>query len=114
VNDFSSPGILSRRGVRPNRGPDAAEDGPEAVYLGRPPPTEKARSRPRTGQRVVLGANRAISVSAAGEQGQTRRENHQATISGDGRFVPFASFASNLVPGDENGTQDVFVRGPLF
>jgi Tol biopolymer transport system component len=63
---------------------------------------------------LLTGTTIRVSVSAAGEQGQTRRENHQATISGDGRFVPFASFASNLVPGDENGTQDVFVRGPLF
>lgn len=31
-------------------------------------------------------------------------------ISGDGRFVGFASFASNLVAGDTNGTADTFVR----
>jgi hypothetical protein len=27
-----------------------------------------------------------------------------------GRFVAFLSYASNLVPGDTNGAQDVFVR----
>jgi Tol biopolymer transport system component len=32
------------------------------------------------------------------------------SVSADGRFVAFASFASNLVPGDTNGTSDVFVR----
>ncbi len=31
-------------------------------------------------------------------------------ISGDGRFVAFASLASNLVPGDGNGRSDVFVK----
>ena len=31
-------------------------------------------------------------------------------ISADGRFVAFDSLASNLVPGDTNGTNDVFVR----
>ena len=31
-------------------------------------------------------------------------------ISGDGRFVLFRSTASNLVPNDTNGVQDVFVR----
>lgn len=31
------------------------------------------------------------------------------SISADGRFVTFASSATNLVPGDTNGTQDVFV-----
>ncbi len=63
---------------------------------------------------LLAGTTIRASISANGEEGQPLRENHQATISGDGRFVPFASFASNLVPGDVNGTQDVFVRGPLF
>ena len=35
-------------------------------------------------------------------------------ISGDGRFVAFASRADNLVPGDTNGRSDIFVaRNPL-
>jgi hypothetical protein len=33
-----------------------------------------------------------------------------AAISAGGRFVAFWSFASNLVPGDTNGTTDVLVR----
>jgi Tol biopolymer transport system component len=32
------------------------------------------------------------------------------SISANGRFVAFQSFASNLVPGDTNGLMDVFVR----
>lgn len=32
------------------------------------------------------------------------------TLSGNGRFVAFASTSSNLVPGDVNGKRDVFVR----
>jgi VCBS repeat-containing protein len=32
-----------------------------------------------------------------------------ATVSADGRFVAFSSTASNLVPGDVNGSEDVFV-----
>jgi hypothetical protein len=31
-------------------------------------------------------------------------------ISADGRYVVFASSASNLVPGHTNGADDVFVR----
>ena len=31
-------------------------------------------------------------------------------ISADGRFVAFSSFASNLVAGDRNGSEDVFLR----
>jgi hypothetical protein len=33
-----------------------------------------------------------------------------SAISADGRFVAFASDASNLVPGDTNASFDVFVR----
>jgi hypothetical protein len=33
-------------------------------------------------------------------------------ISADGRFVGFASFADDLVSGDTNADEDVFVRGP--
>ena len=32
------------------------------------------------------------------------------TLSADGRYVAFSSEASNLVPGDSNGSSDVFVR----
>ncbi len=34
-------------------------------------------------------------------------------ISGDGRFVVFGSFATNLVPGDTNGAIDIFVHDRL-
>ncbi len=52
-----------------------------------------------------------INVSATGEQGITIGFDYPyALISGDGRYVAFASSASNLVPGDTNGTYDVFVK----
>jgi Tol biopolymer transport system component len=35
------------------------------------------------------------------------------SISGDGRYVAFDSAARNLVPGDDNGALDVFVRDRL-
>jgi Tol biopolymer transport system component len=34
------------------------------------------------------------------------------TVSSDGRFVAFLAKSDALVPGDTNGTNDVFVRGP--
>ena len=34
----------------------------------------------------------------------------EPAISGDGRYVAFRSFATNLVPGDTNGDSDVFVH----
>jgi Tol biopolymer transport system component len=52
-----------------------------------------------------------VSVSMAG--GQTNGGSGEPTISGDGRFVAFQSFANNLVPGDTNGKMDIFVRDGL-
>ncbi|HVF21146.1 MAG TPA: hypothetical protein VNA14_13020 [Mycobacteriales bacterium] len=40
-------------------------------------------------------------------------ESVESSISADGRFVAFVSWASNLVAGDTNGTSDVFVRDML-
>src|SRR5437870_4266363 len=49
-----------------------------------------------------------VSVASDGTQGNGASDG--AAISGDGRFVAFRSSASNLVPGDTNGTFDVFVH----
>jgi hypothetical protein len=52
-----------------------------------------------------------VSVGTAGQSADDFVDG--AAISGDGRFAGFSSSATNLVAGDTNGTQDVFVRGPL-
>jgi Tol biopolymer transport system component len=52
-------------------------------------------------------ASRA-SVSSAGLQGTARSQ--VAAISADGRFIAFQSWAPDLVPGDTNGAQDIFVH----
>jgi len=49
-----------------------------------------------------------ISLTSAGVQANSTSLN--ASISGDGRYVVFQSWASNLVPNDLNGWQDVFLR----
>jgi hypothetical protein len=36
--------------------------------------------------------------------------SYRPSISADGRFVAFSSYASNLVPGDTNGEMDIFVH----
>lgn len=56
---------------------------------------------------------RRISLTAAG--GERNQGNESASrvvapaISGNGRFVAFTTTASNVVPGDTNGLQDIFV-----
>ena len=63
---------------------------------------------------VVLGATawaqttERVSVDSGGAQGNFY--SYSPSISADGRYVAFRSLASNLVPGDTNGWQDVFVR----
>ncbi|MDO8615493.1 MAG: signal peptidase I [Dehalococcoidia bacterium] len=56
------------------------------------------------------GATEQVSVDSAGYQGNDH--SGLPAISGDGRFVAFWSYANNLVAGDGNVSQDVFVRGP--
>ena len=48
----------------------------------------------------VTGVTKRVSVSSSGEQGNDRSSN--PSVSADGRFVAFESFASNLVEGDTN------------
>ena len=49
-------------------------------------------------------------VSVASDGTQANGVSLTPSISADGRFVAFASHASNLVPGDTNGNVDVFVH----
>lgn len=49
-----------------------------------------------------------VSLSGAGRQGNSR--SAVPSISADGRYVAFASVASNLVKGDSNADWDIFVR----
>jgi Tol biopolymer transport system component len=53
------------------------------------------------------GTTTRVSVGAAGE---ANFSSYSADISADGRFVAFISVASNLVEGDTNVREDVFVR----
>ena len=54
------------------------------------------------------GITEQVSVSSTGQGGN--EISRDAAISADGRFVAFVSGATNLVPGDDNGTPDAFVR----
>jgi hypothetical protein len=48
------------------------------------------------------------SVSSAAVQ--ANNDSGDSSLSANGRYVAFASIASNLAPGDTNGASDVFVR----
>lgn len=63
---------------------------------------------------LLLPATAVLSSPAGGEAfvpgAQGDGPSGDPSVSGDGRFVAFSSAAANLVPGDENGLQDVFLR----
>jgi len=56
----------------------------------------------------VTGATERVSVATGGVQGNHHSLN--PSISADGRYVAFWSWATNLVAGDTNGGFDVFVH----
>lgn len=67
-----------------------------AMLVGSPTPAAAA-----TGTTIA-------STSSAGIQGNSSSDH--AFVSAGGRFVAFSSYASNLVTGDTNGWDDVFVK----
>lgn len=54
------------------------------------------------------GVTERVSTSSSGEQGNY--DSLFPSISGNGRFVAFQSYATNLVSGDTNGEEDIFVH----
>ncbi len=60
---------------------------------------------------METGSIELVSVNNAGEQANRGSYlSFQRSISGDGRYVVFASSATNLVAGDTNNSIDIFVR----
>jgi Tol biopolymer transport system component len=53
------------------------------------------------------GSTTRVSVGLGGAQGDGSSDSPQ--ISADGRFIAFHSSATNLIPGDTNGMNDIFV-----
>src|SRR5207244_4493430 len=56
----------------------------------------------------LLGATTLVSASSAAQPGNELSAS--PSLSADGRFVAFYSYASNLVPGDTNAAADIFTR----
>ena len=57
---------------------------------------------------AAAGDTTLVSVSSSGKQ--ANEHSLWPSISANGRFVVFTSYASNLVPGDTNSTWDIFVH----
>jgi Tol biopolymer transport system component len=87
--------------------PSISADGRFVAFAGGPPSADQngpqifVRDRQRH-------TTRQVSVTPAGHQPDAFSAN--PSISSSGRYVAFQSDASDLVPGDNNGATDVFVR----
>ena len=63
--------------------------------------------------RADAASTARMSIGSAGQQGNGDSGYFSVAISSDGRFVAFQSEADNLVAGDHNDKDDVFVRDRL-
>ena len=64
---------------------------------------------------LQTGTTKLVSIDSTGTTGgngdtDSRSLEHDLSMSPDGRFIAFVTDASNLVSGDSNFTQDVYVR----
>ena len=128
-SDFSNVFVRDRLRLRTQRvsiglagaRPDNGSDHPRVSPGGRYVVFDSAASNLIAGDRngftdVFLfdrqtGRTERVSLTAGG--GEANGTSVSGAVSSDGRFVAFASRASNLVPGDTNGSGDVFVRDRL-
>jgi len=60
---------------------------------------------------TLIGTTTRVSVDSSGSQ--ANGSSDVPTISDDGRYIAFLSGASNLVIGDTNNWQDIFIRDTL-
>ncbi len=108
-----------------NERPFVSPDGRWVVFVSTMPlvagDTNMCSGFPTTGEcpdifvhDLTTSATVRVNVSSTGAQGDDASPSFFLTpapsISGNGRFVIFASEASNLVPGDTNGEMDVFLH----
>jgi Tol biopolymer transport system component len=85
-------------------------NGPQAEFL---------RALHRRKKQIMLADprwERPRAISRANGRHGALADTHcrEASVSGSGRFVAFTTGADNLVPGDDNGAEDVFVRDVRF
>jgi Tol biopolymer transport system component len=64
---------------------------------------------------TVTGQTLRVSVGSYGSQANNDSGSQsRSSITADGRFVAFDSIANNLIAVDGNGSDDIFLHGPLY
>lgn len=107
-----SKSIKGGNGNRPSYAPAISGDGQFVVFTSEA--SDLIAGDTNSGVDVFVASVRTgkverVSVSNTGRQASLSSVD-RAAISGDGRFVAFASNADNLVAGDDNHKTDIFVR----
>jgi Tol biopolymer transport system component len=98
-------------GNRGSYGPSISADGRFVAFYSRA--TNLVRRDTKRGFEVFVhdrrtGRTMRVSVSSTGREGNGW--SFDSTISATGRFVAFASYATNLAPNDDEPRPDIFVR----
>ncbi|MFO1199563.1 MAG: hypothetical protein U1E86_21605 [Burkholderiaceae bacterium] len=102
------------QGERDSYAPDISTDGRYAVFTSFSPNLVAGDTNGTYDifrKDLLTGLTERVSASSTGVLGNARSEN--ASVSADGRYVVFESFADNLVAGDTNGVLDVFRKDML-
>ncbi len=91
--------------------PSISGDGQKVAFTSNAPnlvPGDTNNSDDIFVRNLLTNTTTRVSVDSAGNQ--AIGNSFLPSISGDGRFVAFTSNAPNLVPGDTNNGEDIFVR----
>ncbi len=104
----STEGVEAERSSRPG---SISDDGRFVAFESSATKLASGTSSSRTQifvRDVASGKTQLVSVSSSGGGGNG--SSFSPSLSSDGRYVAFASDATNLVPNDFNGSTDIFVR----
>ena len=110
---------VNSRGVRGNgrsTKPALSRDGHYVAFWSASTNLDPRTARSVYGHDLRTGVTRTITVNSSGRPANRRTQADSlfkvpvAAVSGTGRVIAFHSPATNLVPHDLNGDQDVFVR----
>ncbi len=109
-NERASVNPVETQGNSSSRAGDISGDGRYAVYESTATNLDAWDLQPQSDIFVrdfVLGDTRRISAPTP--TGAANGDSRRPSISADGRYVVFESQATNLVPGDGNNAQDIFL-----
>ena len=102
--------LVSEGGDGPSYAPVLTHDGGAAAFVSEATNLVGDDTNGVADVFVRSGAGPIVRVSVPDGGGQADAPSYQPDITADGAVVVFTSAATNLVPGDTNGTPDVFAR----